>query len=224
MMAAAKFTWSYSALKNFETCPKRYYHYQVAKDVTEPESPQLAEGKALHDHFANRLGPKATPLPLGYGRYEGMLGKLKDAPGELLVEKKLALTSSFAGTTFFGRDVWFRTVIDVAVINGPHAALIDWKTGRVAEDDTQLALMAATIFAQAPTVMQVKASLVFVAHDQTVPATYVRESTTGIWAEILPRVKRVEQARAAQDYPPTPSRLCQRYCAVLSCPYHGKRL
>ena len=56
--------WSYSALKNFETCAKRYYHYNVAKDVREPESEQLLAGNQLHAHFEARIS-KGVPLPAG---------------------------------------------------------------------------------------------------------------------------------------------------------------
>ena len=31
------FAWSYSKLKNFETCPKRSWHLDVARDIKEPE-------------------------------------------------------------------------------------------------------------------------------------------------------------------------------------------
>ena len=122
------FSWSYSVLKNWETCPKRYYHYNVAKDVKEPETDQLREGNQLHKHFENRVKTQ-TPLPLGYKQYEPLLAKLIAAPGETYAEQKLALTSSFTPTTFFGKGAWFRTVIDFTKINGKIATVVDYKTG-----------------------------------------------------------------------------------------------
>ena len=215
------FSWSYSVLKNWETCPKRYYHYNVAKDVKEPETDQLREGNQLHKHFENRVKTQ-TPLPLGYKQYEPLLAKLIAAPGETYAEQKLALTSSFTPTTFFGKGAWFRTVIDFTKINGKIATVVDYKTGKVASDTTQLQLMSATLFAADPQIQRVKAALLFVAHGQMEREEFVRGDLTEIWGEILPRVKMVERARAAQHYPPTPSGLCRKYCAVVSCPHHGR--
>ena len=215
------FSWSYSVLKNFETCAKRYYHYNVAKDVKEPETDQLREGNQLHKHFENRVKHQ-TPLPFGYKQYEPTLGKLIAAAGETHAEQKLALTSSFTPTTFFGKAAWFRTVIDFTKINGKIATVVDYKTGAVKDDSTQLQLMAATIFAYDPGVDRVKTAFWFVAHGQLPREEYTRSDLTEIWGEILPRVKLVERARAAQHYPPTPSGLCKRYCAVSSCPHHGR--
>ena len=215
------FSWSYSVLKNWETCPKRYYHYNVAKDVKEPETDQLREGNQLHKHFENRVKTQ-TPLPLGYKQYEPLLAKLIAAPGETYAEQKLALTSSFTPTTFFGKGAWFRTVIDFTKINGKIATVVDYKTGKVASDTTQLQLMSATLFAADPQIQRVKAALLFVAHGQMEREEFVRGDLTEIWGEILPRVKMVERARAAQHYLPTPSGLCRKYCAVVSCPHHGR--
>ena len=40
------FTWSFSKLRAFEVCSKRFYHYEILKDVKEPESRALVEGAA----------------------------------------------------------------------------------------------------------------------------------------------------------------------------------
>lgn len=216
----APFSWSYSVLKNFETCPKRYYHYNVMKDVVEPQTDQLRDGNRLHHVFDERL--KGKPLPLGFAQFENMLGRIVAAPGETHSEQKLAITSSFTPTTWFGNGAWFRGVIDCTKINGPVASIFDWKTGKPAEDLTQLQLLAATIFIHAPQVERVKAGLVFVGHNHVEPAEFVRDDTKEIWGEILPRVRQVERARQAQEFPPKPSGLCKKYCAVVSCPYHGR--
>lgn len=215
------FAWSYSALKNFETCPKRYLHYNVLKDVVEPESTQLAEGNRLHDVFAKRLS-KGAGLPLGYAQFESMLARIAAAPGTLSVEQKLAITGDFQPVGFFGKGVWARSVIDAVVVSGTTAVVFDWKTGKPSVDETQLAIMAGTIFVHQPQVTRVKAALVFVHHQHTEPAEYVREDQASIWNEIIPRVRALQKAIATQEYPPRPSGLCKKYCAVVSCPYYGR--
>lgn len=218
---APGFAWSYSQLKNYETCPKRYYHYNVEKDVKEPESDQIREGNNLHKHFENRILHQ-TPLPLGYGQYEKLLAKVLNAPGQTYGEQKLAMTAEFQPVAYFGKGVWFRTVIDVAKVQPTTASVIDWKTGKVKEDTTQLQLMAAMLFCHMPLLERVKAALIFIGHDHVEPAEYVRSDLAEIWGEILPRVKKVRDSRASMEFPPRPSGLCKKYCAVTSCPYHGR--
>ena len=113
-------------------------------------------------------------------------------------------------------------MIDFTKIHNGIATVVDYKTGKVANDTTQLQLMSATLFAFDPQIQRVKAALLFVAHGQMEREEFVRGDLTEIWGEILPRVKLVERARAAQHYPPTPSGLCRKYCAVVSCPHHGR--
>ena len=39
--------WSYSSLKTFQQCPKKYYHIKVAKDVKDEGSEATIYGKEL---------------------------------------------------------------------------------------------------------------------------------------------------------------------------------
>lgn len=214
------FTWSYSRLKAFETCPKRFYHYDVAKDVKEEESRALKEGSALHLAFEERVRDgKALPLP--YAQHEPLMQKLIDAPGDTMAEQKLGLTAQFKPAAFFSPHVWFRTVLDFAKIRPKQAVIVDYKSGKVTDDETQLALMSATIMHYAPTVEEVKAAFLFANNDKLVSRTYNRDGLQGIWRDILPRVKRLEDATVMQEYPPKPSGLCIKYCAVTSCPHYG---
>lgn len=214
------FTWSYSRLKNWETCALRHYHYDIAKDVTEPESGMLAEGHAVHKALELRIA-SGKKLPLGMGQYESVAAKLEALPGENYAEQKLAITEKFAPVGFFGSGVWFRTVLDFTNVHNTTAAIIDYKTGKVTQDTTQLQLMSATIFHHAPEVQRVRARLLFLNHNHAERAEFVREDLPEIWGEILPRVRRMREAVEGGKFPPKPSGLCKRYCAVQSCPYHG---
>lgn len=214
------FTWSYSRLKNYETCPKRHLHYDVVKDVREPETGQMSEGNAIHKALELRVA-QGKKLPLGMSQYEPVAAKLAALPGENYAEQKLALTSEFKPVAFFGKGVWFRTILDFCNINKSTAAVIDYKTGKPTEDMTQLQLLAATIFHHAPEVQRVKARLLFLNHNHAERAEFVREDLTEIWSEILPRVNRMRRALEEDEFPPRPSGLCKKYCAVVSCPYYG---
>jgi hypothetical protein len=217
------FSWSYSALKNFEVCPRRYYHYNVKRDVKEEESENLRFGHAVHSAFEARV-KHGTPLPMGMGMHEGILAKLASAPGDIYAEQKLAMDEHFQPASWFGKGAWLRTVLDYTNVRPDTgtATVLDYKTGRPSEDLTQLQLCAAMVFTHVPTVHRVKAGLVFVAYGQVERGEFVRDDLAEIWADILPRVRKLVEAKAQDNYPPKPSGLCRRYCAVISCPYNGK--
>jgi PD-(D/E)XK nuclease superfamily len=217
------FTWSYSALKNFQTCPRRYEAYSVTKSVREPESEAIRQGHALHKAFELRVRD-GTKLPLGMGMYEPYLAQLADVPdAEIHTEQRLGLTAAFEPAMFFGAGVWFRTVLDYTLVRpGGKASIVDYKTGKPNEDLTQLALAAVTLFAHDPSIEQVHASALFVTHNAATRLVVERHQATDIWAEVLPQVSELEAAHISGHFPPRPGGLCRRYCGVKSCPFWGK--
>ena len=84
--------------------------------------------------------------------------------------------------------MWFRTVLDVVKYrpNG-RALVIDWKTGKVSDDMTQLALSAATLFAHDPKLQEINTALIFTAYGEHVTESYSRSDVTSIWSRMLPR-------------------------------------
>ena len=40
--------WSFSKIKSFEQCPKKFYHLKVSKDYKEPETSAMLYGTAVH--------------------------------------------------------------------------------------------------------------------------------------------------------------------------------
>lgn len=220
--AVKPFAWSYSALNNYETCPRRYQAYSVTKEVIEPEGEAIREGHAIHAAFERRVS-FGEKLPLGMGMHEKLLASLASAPGAVYAERKLAIDKDFQPSTWFGPGAWFRQVIDYTNVRSDGVAItIDYKTGKPKEDLTQLSLAAATIFAHDPEVHQVRAALAFVNHGQTEQAVFARPQLPEIWGEILPRVGTLQRARETGVFPPNPGGLCRRYCAVKSCPFNGR--
>ena len=56
------FAWSYSHIKNFETCPYRYQQIDLLKNYKEEQSQELKDGFYVHDCMAKRINAK-VPLP-----------------------------------------------------------------------------------------------------------------------------------------------------------------
>lgn len=218
-----EWSWSYSKLKNYFTCPKRHYEIDILKsyvEATQPGGP-LEEGNAAHDALAKACTGK-EPLPIRFSHYQHWVDRVRSGPGELLVEQKYAITRDFRATTYFARDVWYRGIGDIVRIDGPVALILDWKTGKILEDSVQLMLMAQCLFSHYPNLKRVRSEFVWLKEDCTTPEVFDRSEVADQWTDLLPRVNELEGASKTLTYPPKPGGLCKKHCVVTACPFHGK--
>lgn len=215
------FAWSYTKLKNFESCPKRHWHVDIQKDVKEEESEQLLWGNMLHKAAAKRLTVGTTLQP-GMDKLEEWCQRLLTGPGVILVEQKLAITKDFGPCEWFAKEAWYRGIADVLKIHGPVALAIDWKTGKIIEDAVQLALMAACIFAHHPDVQKIRTEFVWLKEGGVSSREdFDRNAMATVWRNLWPRIEALEHAHNTTSYPAKPGYLCRKWCPVTSCPHHG---
>lgn len=217
------FAWSYSKLKNFETCPKRYYNVDVEKKFKEDDDNEaLAYGNFVHGALAEAINAEHKPLPDSLKGFQKYVDKILAGPHDkMLVEQQMAIRQDLTATTWFGTDAWYRGIGDVVKIRGQVAAAVDWKTGKIKEDGVQLALMAACIFAHHPEVQAIRTEFIWLAEDAVSRADFTRASMPGVWAGVLPRVALLKQAHDTMEFPPKTGGLCKRFCVVTSCPHNG---
>jgi hypothetical protein len=207
---------SFSSLTSFETCSKRYYHTKVAKDVVEGQTEATIWGSKVHEHLEQRVRD-GKPLPDMLAGYEKIVGPIANHPGEKLVERQMAINEALQPTGWFAQDTWCRGIVDVGVVNGPRALLLDWKTGVRKPDLTQLKLFAGLAFATYPDVKVVNTGFVWLKHGVIDKKEYTREDVPMIWQEFIPRAQRLQRAYEENKFPPKPSGLCKKYCSV---PHH----
>lgn len=219
---AKAFAWGYSKLKNFETCPKRHYEIDIAKNFSDGEGEALVWGNRVHEAIADALIRK-MPLPAEMADYQKWLDRVQAGNGKLLVEQKFAITRDFQPTQWFGSNVWMRGICDALRVDGPVAIALDWKTGKMKIDSVQLMLMAQCIFAHHPQVRRIRTAFVWLQDDCETEETFDRNTIPREWVGLLPRVQELENAAKNMDYPAKPGRLCARWCPVLNCEYHGRR-
>jgi hypothetical protein len=226
------FSWSYSKLKNYETCPKRHYNVDVIQAFKEEEGEALQWGNAVHKALANRIKGN-VPLPEPMKGYEKWAEKVtRGGNTNILVEQQLAIDENFAATKWFDKDAeranqgrpWFRGIADVLKVNadGTRALAIDWKTGKVVDDAPQLALLSACIFAHHPNVIKVRSEFIWLKEDAKTRQDFERDSMPAIWSGLWSRIEQLKHAYETLNYPPKPGYLCRRYCPVTTCPHHGE--
>jgi hypothetical protein len=215
------FTFSFSKLKNFETCPRRYHEIDVKRAWPGEESDQLSYGDSVHKAMAGALQGK--PLPAAHSVYQPWIDKFKRTEGELLVECKWAITRDFKPTPWMSSKVWLRGIADAAIMAGDYATVVDWKTGKSRNaDPVQLTLTALIMFIQYPELQCIRADFVWLPEDMATSQVLFRSEAAKHWAAIIPRAERLEKATEENNFPPTPNFLCEKWCPVKTCPFWGK--
>jgi len=215
--------WSYSRMKTFETCPKQFYHVNVLKEFPFEETEATRYGTEFHK-AAEEFMRDDTPLPGRFSFAQTALDAIKAKPGTKHCELKLGLTADFEPCGFFDKNVWFRGIVDLAIIDGDRAWIVDYKTGKSARyaDKGQLELMSLAVFAHFPDVKRVKAGLVFVIAEAFVNADYERDQHDTLWAPWLKKYATLEKAFETGVWNPKPSGLCRKHCPVVECPHNGQ--
>jgi hypothetical protein len=127
--------WSYSSIKTFDQCPKKYFHLKVVKDVKDDPGEAAVYGTAVHE-AAELFVKDGTPIPEKFAYMRPIVEPLAAKPGEKLTEVKLGVKKTdtgFEACGFFDKDVWYRGIVDLAIIDGDRAWMVDYKTGKNAK-------------------------------------------------------------------------------------------
>ena len=213
--------WSYSSLSTFENCPRQYFHKYVAKDVREPESPQMAYGTAVHKAFELRQA-EDKPLPADLARHEPYMQELAAKDGMKFFEAKIGLSKQLRPTHFFANDVWYRGVVDFAAIGMNGAEIVDFKSGRKHQKFEQLKLFALHGFAMHTHVQEIKCSFYWT-QDRTITSqTYKREQAGALWRDFLPSLRQMKTAFETDTWQPRQSGLCKAHCPCVSREFNGR--
>lgn len=211
--------WTYSQLEAFETCPRKFYHLKVLRDIVEPPSPHAEWGTKVHSAFEYRI-KDGTPLPEGMTQWSPIADKIARLSGEKHCEMKMALDKNFQPTDW--KKAWSRGIADLTVVNGTKAATLDYKTGK-RKPTEQLQLYAAYTFAYYPQVEQVTTMFVWLKERKVDKEVIVRDQLPDIWNSMLPRVRKLEAAHESNRWPERPSGLCKAWCPVTSCKFNGQK-
>lgn len=221
-MSKPRFTWSYSAMSDFNNCPLAYAHKRYYKDVVEEQKEHLIEGTRVHKALERELKgdptlPEHADVIAKHRKYTDVM-KASAEGGEIHAELELAITEDMTPTEWFGADAWGRGVVDAVIIKNGVAYIYDWKTGKVKDDDLQLKTFCAFLSLFRPDIEHFVAKFIWLKFDkitgfhQPMPKT----NTSRIWSDLILKVQRMKQAWDSEVWQAKPSGLCPW------CPYHPK--
>lgn len=209
-----KLAHSYSAIKQFEQCPRQYHLVRILRKYKSPQSEAQKYGDLVHKAMENFL-MYGQPLPPEFQQFLPYARRVAQVPGTMHCETKLGIRNDFSPCDFFDKDVWFRGMPDVMVIDGKRARIGDWKTGKSSRyaDPDQLELMAAMVMAHYPEVEEVRGVLVFLVAQDAIHRTYTRSQFGEIMSHWAGRASQIEAAVESGVWNPRQSGLCP-YCPV----------
>jgi hypothetical protein len=215
------FTWSFSSLKDFINCPKQYQEIKVLKRFHKFPTEQMRYGTEVHKACEDYVG-EGVPLAENYKRFQPVLDSLVAIPGTKYPEYRMALDKD-RQVSAYGKGYWVRGIVDLLIVDGDHAFLVDYKTGSNRyPDPKQLKLMALMTFAHFPEVNKVKAGLLFVMHESFMDEEYTRDQIPKLWSYFENDLERLSLSYENDTWQANPTPLCG-WCPVRTCEFHKER-
>lgn len=210
--------YSYTMLNNYaNVCPHQTYRRYIKKDQPYVESKEMKWGNAVHTALEYRLGGK--PLPLDMQQWEPIIAAF-DGRGAI-AEQKLGITRNSKACDFFDAEVFFRGKVDVTLINGNTAYILDWKTGNSNyESAFELETNALLVYCKHPHLTRIVGSYAWLKENR-LGQLYDLSNVGNTWNVMNVLIKQFEalpRERGA-SWEKRKSGLCG-YCSVEDCENH----
>lgn len=213
--------WSFSSLKQYINCPKQYQELKVLKNYEIKSTPQMRYGTDVHEAL-EKYAKEGTELPNNYKRFASLVDPMLEIDGERYPEYQMALDINKQPCEW-GSGYWVRGIVDLLIISGDTAFIVDYKTGSDRYPDMkQLKLMALMTFAHFPEVQNVKAGLLFVLHNNFMPDEYHRDDIDKLWGAFSHDLERLKFSYENDAWQANPTPLCG-WCPVTTCEFHRER-
>jgi|TARA_R110000744_G_scaffold380379_2_gene500988 hypothetical protein len=218
--------WSYSSLSTFKQCPKKYYHIKVAKDVEDKGNEATIYGNELHK-AAECYIKSNTPLGARFDFLLPTLEAIKQIKGEKHCELKFGIAkkgNEYTPCGFFDKDVWWRGIADLVVVNGDSGYLIDYKSSKNAKyaDTKQLDLLAAATFTHFPQVKSIKSALLYVVSNDLIEKNHEALLRKSYFSTFDPELERLQTAEETGVWNAVSGPLCG-WCPVKACEHWRER-
>ena len=223
---------SFSRLSTFEQCPAQFDYLYVSKRVQSTSNESADYGDRVHkvlEAYGNGTLDEQTLSEEGRStlkQWGAVVDKITSRSGTKLYEHQMAVNRELKPVDWFAKDVWIRSIADVLVVDGDTAYCLDYKTGKVKENPTQLQLFAAMVMWHFPEVNTVKTSFIWLKFNQTTNAKYERRFLDALWRGMEPRFDKVQEIIDLGVFNTKPSGLCPWCPAKAICPdarLKGKR-
>lgn len=223
---------SFSRLSTFEQCAAKFDYLYVSKRVQDQGSEVSEYGNRVHEVLEAKgkgtldEGTLSTEGKQTIEKWGDVVDKILAREGTKYFEYQMAVNADLQPVDWFAKDVWVRSIADVLVVNGDTAYCLDYKTGKVKDNPTQLQLFAAMVFWHFPEVTKVKTSFLWLKFNEVTNSVYERRFLDSLWRALSPRFHKVQEVIDLGVFDAKPSGLCPWCPAKDICPsarLKGKR-
>ncbi len=235
--------WSYTSLSTFELCPFKYLEKYVTKTVPPADSEALRQGRAIHSLLERCLknddvpdAVRAEVGAIGTGNLWPTVERLRDQGAR--AELALGVRQDWTPCDFFDPNVAGRGKLDVTIINGDKAFILDWKTGKVTnkkyQSDAEIALHAVLLKAHHPELTRITGTYCYTRDGSFTggkpegrPDVAPREladlsNTAAVKWRIGNTIAAIEIAMARDKFTTRKNNLCP-WCEVTTCKHYKPR-
>ena len=229
-MTTPRMPLSFSRLSVFEQCQARFDYQYVSKRVQDSSNEASEYGDRVHkllEAYAKALADDPAVVTLNgiteegaitLDKWGGLVERIMARPGDKYFEYQMTINAALQPVDWFAKDAWIRSIADVLVVNGDTAYCLDYKTGKVKDDPTQLQMFAAMVMWHFPQVNTVKTSYIWLKFNEITNATYERRFLDALWRALRPRFDRVQEVIDLGVFDTKPSGLCPWCPAKDICP------
>jgi len=211
-------TWSFSRLKDFESCPlKAYLKFVERRSDDHMNKDALNRGIMVHTACENFVQGKGDFIK-EMAKFRDYFAMLKDEyeAGDVKIEEDWGFNKDWGITGWWDDDVWCRMKLDnFRVMDKEFTAgtATDYKTGKKFGNEVshsqQGILYALGSFLRFPTLESCDVELLYLDHGLTTKKNYTRETAM----KFLPMwTSRAMKMTEATDYPPKPNKMTCMWC------------
>lgn len=200
-------------------CPYQAYRRYVVKDIKFVPTAASEWGNEVHTAFEHRVAG-GKPLPVTMAQWEPFAAPFDGRDAK--VEQKIGLTEQGRPCGYFETPlVRWRCKVDLAIVNGSIAYMIDWKTGNSKyEDPFELEIGAMHLHALHPSLTQITGQYAWLKENR-IGQRHDLSDTGKTWAKANDLLAKMEAAKLSGDWPKRESPLCG-YCDVRDCEFNKK--
>ena len=219
--ATPRFTWSPTKLQQFATCPYQFAATHYYKTLPYQETEATIWGNRVHKAAEDYLLGKGVSDPEAFKPVEKYVKFFEKVPGKRMVEEKISVDPSFKPCEYDAGEG--RMIADLAILNGDHLIVADWKTGKVKDDHFQLRTYALLLAIKYPQVQKITYKYIWVKDDVVTGGELLRTELVPVAKDLKRRIEEVRSAWVNENFVARRSGLCQRYCGVTECAHCGGR-
>lgn len=205
-------SWSMSRLDVYESCPYRAYLQYVEKIPQPPPSDAMARGTRIHE-AAEAYVTRDVELILELQNFDfaDLRSLYVNNRAACIIESEWAFNEVWQNTAWSSETAWGRLKLDFGYVDGTHARIVDYKTGKKypAKHIQQGQLYSIVTFLRYPLLETVHTEFWYIDQGDKLEKDYTRMQATMLKDDFDLRARTMTTAK---NFPPRSSAYACNFC------------